>query len=96
MRASVASASRFDDGPVPRTQPGPAFSRPGSHGRDALTSSLVSQPGREEFALRIWLSARYTAAMRANTADMALTAVPRQAGFAGSGNAQSRNIEGQW
>ncbi|RYM12253.1 type II secretion system protein N [Sphingobium cupriresistens] len=61
---------------------------------DALLLPLVSQSGMEKISLRIWRSGRYTAEMRIETADPALSATLGQAGFAGVGNAQLLKVEG--
>lgn len=61
---------------------------------DALLLALVSQSGLEKINLRIWRSGRYTAEMRVETADPALTGALGQAGFASVGNAQVLKVEG--
>jgi general secretion pathway protein N len=61
---------------------------------DALLLPLVSQSGMEKISLRIWRSGRYTAEMRVETADPALSATLGQAGFASIGGGQVLKVEG--
>lgn len=62
---------------------------------DALLLPLVSQSGMEKISLRIWRSGRYTAEMRVETADPALSATLGQVGFANVGGAQLLKVEGR-
>lgn len=62
---------------------------------DALLLPLVSQSGMEKISLRIWRSGRYTAEMRVETADPALSATLGQAGFASIGGGQVLKVEGR-
>lgn len=61
---------------------------------DALLLPLVSQSGMEKISLRVWRSGRYTAEMRVETADPALSATLGQAGFASIGGGQVLKVEG--